>query len=89
MSCDCIKSIKKRMAEATRKKIGKEVDSVKLENQGFIITDGGLVGSINIPFLIKADATGYRSAKGRRVQMIANYCPFCGEQTEYKMRQSA
>lgn len=60
-----------------------------IENQGVIAASDGLIRNINIPFLIKAGATGYCLVKGCKVPMIASYCPFCGEQTEYKMRQSA
>ncbi|MCQ9615911.1 hypothetical protein L1889_03685 [Paenalcaligenes niemegkensis] len=57
------------------------IESVRCQNIMWTFGKGG-GEHIGIPFRVKADAVGYRSAKGKEFSVKASYCPFCGVSTK-------
>jgi hypothetical protein len=47
-----------------------------------IVFGSGVSERPYMPYGIKADKPGWRSAKGKEISMFFNFCPFCGVSTE-------
>lgn len=83
MQCNCIEEIEARVKEHVQPKIKVPIEAVKCQNISWVFGNGA--GTyISIPFGVKADATGYRSEKGKQFMVHASYCPFCGKPTKPK-----
>lgn len=79
MNCDCIKDSEAKVKNHVQINIKAPIDSVTCQNMSIIISPHLTpYMAINIPFVIKADAPGYRSRNGKILYVNASYCPFCG-----------
>jgi hypothetical protein len=79
MSCNCVRDNEARLAEHYTKQLG---IAAKAEAKNVAIVFGGGVSERPyLPYAIKADKPGWRSAKGKEISMFFNFCPFCGVST--------
>lgn len=78
--CNCIRENETKVAEHYTKQLGvpatAEVGNVAL-----------VFGKVTVerpflPYRVKADRPGYKSAKGKEVSMFFTFCPFCGVKLE-------
>ncbi|TAM24791.1 MAG: hypothetical protein EPN62_05650 [Candidimonas sp.] len=78
MNCNCIAQTEKMILEKFAPQVKAPIESVECGGVGFIIDNNTMTTGLFIPFFLKADAPGYRSAKGKSVSMYVTFCPFCG-----------
>lgn len=84
MKCTCVNDIEKKLREHLAKAIDGAVESVECSAIQFTLPlpgDNRMGVNIAIPFVVKADAKGYRAGKGKTVTVHASHCPFCGTPT--------
>ncbi len=82
MNCNCIEEIEAKIKEHHQPKVKAPIESVRCRNITYVL-DGPNPGMFpTISFGIKADATGYRSEKGKDFGVIVSYCPFCGKKAK-------
>jgi hypothetical protein len=80
MACNCVRENQTRLAEHYSKQLGVPA---KAEAKNVAIVFGTDVNErAYMPYAIKADKPGWRSAKGKEISMFFNYCPFCGQKTD-------
>lgn len=82
MKCTCVNDIEKKLKEHLAKAIDGAVESVECSAIQFTLPlpgDNRMGVNIAIPFVVKADAKGYRN--GKTVTVHASHCPFCGTPT--------
>jgi hypothetical protein len=80
MPCNCVRDNEARLAEHYTKQLGVPA---KAEAKNVAIVFGsGLSERPYMPYAIKADKPGWKSAKGKEISMFFNFCPFCGVSTE-------
>lgn len=78
MNCNCISELEKKVADKYAADLGKPVE---VKCTGAAIVFGKTVSMAHkTPFIVKADAPGYR--KGKDVSFFASFCPFCGKSTK-------
>lgn len=76
MTCNCVRDNEKRLAEHYGKQLGVPA---KAEAKGVAIVLGSTLSERPyMPYAIKADKPGFKSAKGKEISMFFNFCPFCG-----------
>lgn len=78
--CDCVKSIKQRMAvELPKKKDyeGMEITDVTCPGEALMCGGKEMYEGLGIPFMVYHKPIGRR--KKTEVNMAAEYCPFCGK----------
>lgn len=79
MGCNCVRDNEARLAEHYSKQLGVPV---KAEAKNVAIVFGaGVSERPYLPYAIKADKPGFKSAKGKEISMFFNFCPFCGVAT--------
>lgn len=81
MNCTCIQDSETEIAKHYTVELGVAA-TAKACNVAFGLSTLG--DRHYLPFAVKADATGYRSDKGKEVAMFFSYCPFCGVNCDVK-----
>ncbi|WP_353191374.1 hypothetical protein [Pandoraea pnomenusa] len=79
MNCDCISVTEKRIAEKFSAELGADIKATCM-GTGFLVRDNELAVCINTRFKLTGNAKGYQ--RGKEINMIASYCPFCGKSTK-------
>lgn len=79
MNCDCMNKYQDKIKEQYKEKL--ETDEVQVSIENWAIEMSGRM-TLSVPFRVKADKPGFKAHKGRQVQFLVNYCPFCGESAQ-------
>lgn len=79
MQCECITKVSKNLAESLTSEIGAAAQAT-CQNQALCIIGNSLESHIAIHFKITSSAKGY--VKGKTMNVIASFCPFCGKPTK-------
>lgn len=80
MTCNCVRDNEVRLTEYYTEQLGVPAKA-EAKNVAFVF-GSGLSERPYLPYAIKADKPGYKSAKGREISMFFNFCPFCGVSTK-------
>lgn len=79
--CECIKNVKHKIRHEIPLKNNSysdlKIEKVDCDNEAFIFTDSGMITGLGIPFT--AHHQQIRRKTKTTINMIATYCPFCGE----------
>lgn len=82
-NCDCIADLQKRLAKHAAEEMGATNPKVKAQFTAIDLSgDGGLL--VSLPFTLRADNRPYNTVKGKPMNMIASFCPFCGKPAKGK-----
>jgi hypothetical protein len=76
MACNCVRENEARIAEHYSKQLGVPA---KAEAKNVAIVFGqGMSERAFLPYAVKADKPGFKSAKGKEISMLFTFCPWCG-----------
>jgi hypothetical protein len=89
MSCNCVRDNEERIAEHYTKVLGVPATATVKNIAWGIGGDGGITEAAYLPYLVKADKPGFKSAKGKEVSMFFSFCPFCGVSLKEMEEQAA
>lgn len=79
MNCDCMTEVKaKLMAHVT----GMGVVNPRVSPDFLGINLGTGEGIISMAYTVRGDNKPYNTQKGKPLNMIASFCPFCGVSTK-------
>ena len=80
MNCDCLENVKRDLTEHMEKQ---GVVNPRLEAQFIaLILEGGGRTAISLVYTVRGDNRPYNTQKGKPINMLAAYCPFCGKSTK-------
>ncbi|WP_322880315.1 hypothetical protein [Pandoraea sputorum] len=79
MNCDCIRTTEKAIAEKFSAEVGADIKATCM-GTGFLLSASGLDACIKTTFKLTGNAKGYQ--RGKEINMIASFCPFCGTSTK-------
>ncbi|VVE79330.1 gp41 [Pandoraea sputorum] len=79
MNCDCISRTENAVAEKFSAEVGADIKATCM-GTGFLLHGSSLAVCINTTFKLTGSAKGY--TRGKEINMIASFCPFCGESTK-------
>lgn len=83
MQCDCITEVSKNLAKNMTTQIGAAAQA-ECQNQALCIVGNSLESHVAIHFKITSSAKGY--VKGKTMNVIASFCPFCGKPTKPEIK---
>lgn len=83
MSCNCVNENSRKIAEYVGARLCIHPDDVTASPDGVAFTLGEKPGQRPfMPYTVRANAPGYRSQKGKQVNMFFTFCPWCGTKLE-------
>lgn len=77
MQCKCIDEITAKLKQHAVEKLGAINPSLSMNNLGINFNTGE--GVISLPFTIRAENKPFNTLKGKSINMVASFCPFCGK----------
>lgn len=81
MNCNCLTEIRQKLTDHAAKQ--GVVNPALSENFLAIDFSTGAV-AINLPYTVHGDNKPYNTAKGKQLNMVASFCPFCGKPASAK-----
>lgn len=75
MKCSCLTDIKEKLTENVTKQ-GVINPQLTEEFLGINLSTGE--GIINLVYTVRGDNRPYNTQKGKPLNMVASFCPFCG-----------
>lgn len=76
MNCQCIDEITAKLTTHATEKAGAINPKVSMDSIGINLSTGEAI--ISLPFTLRADNRPFNTAKGKPMNMVASFCPFCG-----------
>jgi hypothetical protein len=82
--CNCRTELTAKLLENVKKQLPDSTGhEVEIGGYSFVFTDSGITGRDCLPVTIKhfvtAKKTGIQKLKTEKTNLLASYCPFCGE----------
>ena len=78
MQCDCLSRVKENVKEHVAKQ-GVVNPRVSEQFLGINLSNGE--ATVNLVYTIHGDNRPYNTQKGKPLNMVASFCPFCGNPT--------
>jgi len=76
MTCNCVRDNESRLGDHYSEQLGVHATA---EAKNMAIVFGAAVSEKPyMPYAIRADKPGFKSAKGKEIHMFFSFCPFCG-----------
>jgi hypothetical protein len=87
MNCNCLNEIEAKLTEHVAKQ-GVVNPRVSPEFLGINFGDGGST-IINLVYTVRGDNKPYNTQKGKPLNMVASFCPFCGKSAKKAVAEAA